>query len=418
LLGRFARYINQRWDFSDIVLQMQDSRPRLQIPAKSVFLSVFGMFATRQRSFNALEQHLEVPQRWESWVGPRIPSADTLGYSLERFDLDPLRDALAKVAHKAKRKKVLKRLRKDSRNPYWMAALDGHELGSSFKRCCDQCLQRNIEVNEQTVLQYYHRVVVLQLVGVTPALILDMELILPGEDEVAAATRIVRRIRKRYPRFIDILTMDALYLQAPFTKALLEKGFESVTVLKQENRDLYQDVDGLLKLAPTPAVRKENSKNAKKIQQWDFENLTSWPQVGRSVRVVCSKEVTTRRIRKGRQWKNETITADRRWMTTLASVPAPAEWIGEAGHARWDIENRGFNELAEHWAMDHCFHHEPTAILAILLILALAFGLTTIFFDRNLKPQVRQGHTRLFLAHRLMEDIIRGGLPAFWSQAP
>ncbi len=97
-------------------------------------------------------------------------------------------------------------------------------------------------------------------------------------------------------------------------------------------------------------------------------------------------------------------------MTTLSSLQAQTDWIREAGHARWDIENRGFNELSQHWAMDHCFHHEPNTILAILLIFALAMGLTTIFFDRNLKPQFRKGHTRLFLSHRLMEDIIRGGV--------
>ncbi len=91
--------------------------------------------------------------------------------------------------------------------------------------------------------------------------------------------------------------MDALYLQAPFTRILLEEGFEAVTVLKQENRDLYQDVDGLLKLIKTPVVRIEDSK---KIQQWDFENLSSWPQLKRSVRVVCSKEETIKRIRKAR----------------------------------------------------------------------------------------------------------------------
>lgn len=68
--------------------------------------------------------------------------------------------------------------------------------------------------------------------------------------------------------------------------------------------------------------------------------------------------------------------------------------------------------------MDHCFHHEPNTILVLLLILALAFGLTTIFFDRNLKPQVRQDHARLFLAHRLMEDLICGGVSSFWSQPP
>jgi len=415
LLGRFSHYIERTWGFADIVQHVRDQRPRYRIPPSSIFLSVFAMFAVRIPSFNELEQQLQVPQRWQPFVGPKLPSADTLGYSLKGFDLGPLRDALARVAHQAKRKKALKRLTKDSRNPYTMAALDGHELWSSFKRCCSQCLKRDIEVNKKIVTQYYHRVVALQLVGVTPALTLDDEPVLPGEDEVAAAIRIVRRIRKRYPRLIDVLTVDAAYLEAPFTLATLEEGFDVVTVLKQENRDLYQDVQGLLKNAPVPTIL---TQGPRKIQQWDFENLTSWPQMGRSVRGVCQREETTRRIRVGREWKEETITSDWWWMTTFSSHQANADWIAEAGHARWDEENRGFNELSQHWAMDHCFHHEPNAILAILLILALAFGLTTLFFDRNLKPQVRKGHTRLFLSHRLMDDLVLGAVSCYWSQPP
>jgi hypothetical protein len=380
-----------------------------------VFLSVFGLFALRLPSFNALEQGLKMPARWEPWTGSRRPSADTLGYSLARFDLEPLRDALARVAHQVKRKKALRRVRPESRNPFWMGALDGHELWSSVKRCCGQCLTREVEVNGGKVLQYYHRVVVLQWVGVTPALILDIEPIQPGEDEVAAAERIVRRIRRRYPRFLDGFTVDALYLRAPFTKAAQEEGFDVVTVLKQENRDLYRDVDGLLKAAPAaPPV----AKGRRTSRTWDFEGLTSWPQVGRPVRVVCSREETTRRVRKAGAWGEETVTADWRWMTTFPSARAGADWIGEMGHARWDIENRGFNELGEHWGMDHCFHHHPNAILALLLILALAFGLTTLFFDRNLKPAFRQGKTRLFLASLLAEDLSRPAAGSFWSHPP
>ena len=106
------------------------------------------------------------------------------------------------------------------------------------------------------------------------------------------------------------------------------------------------------------------------------------------------------------------------WMTTFNSSQAGADWIGEMGHDRWDIENRGFNELGEHWGMDHCFHHHPNAILAILLIMALAFGLTTLFFDRNLKPAFRKGKTRLFLASLLADDLARTHNGSFWSEPP
>jgi hypothetical protein len=32
------------------------------------------------------------------------------------------------------------------------------------------------------------------------------------------------------------------------------------------------------------------------------------------------------------------------------------------GHQRWDIENYGFNELANEWHSDHVFRHDPGAI--------------------------------------------------------
>lgn len=414
MLGRFARYAEQRWDFLRLVRQVRDSRKRPQIPASSIFLSVFGMFAVRQRSFNGLELQFQIPRRWDAFLQGRPPSADTLAYALERFDLEPLRDGLAQVAHQAKRKKALRHLHQDSRNPYWRAALDGHESGASYKRCCEQCLTRQIETAQGPQIQYYHREVQLQLVGVTPALTLDLEPVLPGEDEVAAATRLVRRIRKRYPRLIDLLTADALYVQAPFTRAVLEEGFDLVAVLKQENRDLYRDVDGLMALT-TPL---EIAQGTHSMQQWDFENLTSWPQVGRSVRVICTQEEIRRRTRVARTWKEETTPSEWRWMTTLSQARALPEWIVETGHDRWDIENRGFNELEQHWAMNHSFHHHPNARLAILLILALAFALTTLFFDRNLKPPFRQGKTRLFLAQCLLDDLILHPGMSFWSQPP
>jgi hypothetical protein len=56
--------------------------------------------------------------------------------------------------------------------------------------------------------------------------------------------------------------------------------------------------------------------------------------------------------------------------------------------------------------MDHCFVHHPTAIVALLLTLALAMATTYLFYQRNLKPEARRHLTRLALAGRFREDII------------
>ena len=53
--------------------------------------------------------------------------------------------------------------------------------------------------------------------------------------------------------------------------------------------------------------------------------------------------------------------------------------IWTVGHGRWKIENNAFGELTQHWNLEHCAHHDPVAIEALLLILVLAFNLFRAF---------------------------------------
>ena len=361
-----------------------------------------------------LEQHLRMPRRWRSRA-PAIPSADTIGYSLRRFELERLRDSLAKIAHLAKRKKALRKLSAESsaRNGQWVAALDGHELWSSQRRCCEGCCIRTIKTTEGPVKEYYHRVVILQLVDVWPALILDLEPVLPGEDEVAASLRIVRRVRLRYPKFFKVLTLDALYLQRPFIKQVLDHGLEVIIVLKKEKTALYREALGTM----GSTAAKEEKGDSRKSWVWDLTELKSWRQI-KPLRVVRSADEITKRERIAGKWSEKIIQSDWIWATTLSKTAASTATIIRWGHARWDIENRGFNELHTHWAMDHCFHHHPTAIQAFLMILALAFALTAFFFDRNLKPAYQKGKSRAFLAQLFCSQLAQEHLEPFLSRAP
>lgn len=412
MLARFADYLQRTWDFPDLVESLQDSRLYCQVPTSAVFLSVFGMFATRLPSLNAMEGELRLPGRWEPWVGPRKPSADTLGYCLDRFDLERLRQRLVWINHQMKRKKILR----PNAPPCLVAALDGHELFASFKRCCDGCLVREIETNKGTLNQYYHRVVVLQIIDAWPALILDIEPMLPGEGEVAAGERLLERAKTLYPRFFDIVSADALYLGAPFVKKVKALGWDAVIVLRQENRELYRDAEGLLPIVESQEFQQDNMAG----HRWDLQKMDSWEQLGGPIRVVIEQYQETKRERVAGKWKETLTHHDWRWVTTLPAAVFSAGQVSRWGHARWDIENRGFNELVSHWAMDHCFHHHPTAIMAVLLILAMAFALTTVFFGRNLKPELkfRLNLTRVALARLFFDDLAKQMSGCFWARPP
>ena len=142
------------------------------------------MFGCRIGSFNELEQHRGVP-RWRRWLGKHeLPSADELAYVSERIHVDDLRACMGHVYSRLKRNKVL-----EPRHGWMLATVDGHEIGSSYNRCGECCLQRELEVGGKTKVQYYHRLVALLIIANDFCFLLDLELLKPGEDAVGVSIR-------------------------------------------------------------------------------------------------------------------------------------------------------------------------------------------------------------------------------------
>jgi len=337
--------------------RVRDCRPQPQIPTEVFPAVLFLMSLCRLRSFNELEQYIHQPA-WQRWLGHRAPSVDEIAYVSERMDLGSLREVLAHLYIRLMRNKVLKPMR-----GWRVGAVDGHEIGWSYKRCCEKCLTRQIELGEEQRTQYYHRIVVFQLLGEDFRLLLDAELIGNGEDEVAAATRMIRRVLRRFPRSFDILTGDALYARTGLLRLLRRHGKHAVMVLKDERRNLFIDARALFAQQPPQVVEQGPTTS----QWWDIEGFTYWPQVLHPVRVIRSLESTRGRERMGKQWVHSVQTHHWTWVTTLSQGEVPTASVVRFGHARWQIENQSFNELVTRWHADHYFHPHPTSILALWL---------------------------------------------------
>jgi hypothetical protein len=366
------------------------------------------MFAIRLRSFNGLEEDLRRKGVWERLVGKAKPSADTIGRVLSQVDCNDIRRLLVKSNRHSWRSKAIHKALGEA---YRVVAIDGHELFYSTARCCSQCSTREVSDGDKTVVQYYHRVVVAQWADVKPPGILDLEMLRPGEGEVVAAKRMLRRLFANYSRLIDVITADALYLEGEFTRMVLAAGKHFVIVMKQENRILYQDADRLRKMI-IPRTLKQGCKTTR---LWDIPNLSSFTTLESDVRVVWAEESTARDKRVGGELVEETEEKTWIWVTDLPPNIVPAAKIQKWGHIRWDIENKAFNELCAHWNANHCFIHNANAIEAILLTLSLAFLFTYVFYERNLKPEARKYLTRLKMAKRFLEDISKLDRAVAWA---
>ncbi len=282
----------------------------------------------------------------------------------------------------------------------------------SYRRHCLGCLKRTIGAGEGERIQYYHRHVTLLLLTDKLQLLLDMEPQRPAEDEVSAALRLMERVIRTYPRAFKVVLADALYAEAPFVNFLFSQRKHILIVLKDERRDLYQDSLALFGLEQPQAGQYRN----RACLWWDVQDLNTWPQVVAPLRVVRSQE--TFFVRRQLTGDREQCHTEWMWVTTLAQSQASTECVVRLGHARWDIENYGFNELVNDWHADHVYKHDSRAMEAFCLVAFLAYNLFHAFLALNLKPALRHGRTQSFWACAMAAEIYYSALQSITGHPP
>ena len=394
ILRRLLTWAEKVAALGSLLSGLTDTRPQPKIATLVIVRSLLVMILTRLGSLNAVEQtHSSL--FWRRFLKDALPSADTLGRVASLMDPEPVREALRDLYARLKRNKALPA----PRHGLMALVLDGHESHATENRHCPHCLERTISTLRGEHIQFYHRHVTAMLLGGDFPILLDAEPQRPGEDEIATALRLLERLLKNFPRAFDVVLGDALYTDPRLYNFLLDHGKDVLTVLKNENRNLLTDARALFEVH-SPQRFTEGSTTR---EVWDLQGFTTWPQVQQPVRVVRSREITTsRRQRDGQLQRQE---ADWVWVTTLSVNRASSQAVVDLGHARWSIENQGFNETTNRWAADHVYKHHPIAILVFILLTMLAFNLFYAFYCRNLQPAYRSRHDAQHVARCLASEL-------------
>ena len=382
--------LRQHWK-----LRVTDSRVDPEIPTAVFPAAFFTLFSCRLPSFNSFVQH-RPSQALRCWLGGvALPSADELAFASERIELAGLRGCLGHMHDVLKRNKVI-----GPRRGWTVAAVDGHEINASYKRCCDQCLQRKLMVGGVERVQYYHRIVVLQIISEGFYFLMDQEPMLPGEDEVSTALRLIGRVLESRPRCFDVVTADAIYLRPSVIDYLLSRGEHLVVVLKQNQAEMLDEARRLLpgavaevfRTEPEPGLRGGREVTLRQADGFTTETIST------KLRVVHAHEQGVKRERIANQWQETILDSQWYWATTMESSLVPGRTIYEYGHDRWCIENEGFNELANSWHSRHIFHHHPVTIQVLWLVLFMAHAAFHCFYKRNLKQALRAGRSVNYFA--------------------
>lgn len=414
-LPRFVSYSQKMFHLHLLAGSFADARLCPDIPGRAVALCLLFGEVTQIPSLLQLQAETQLPQ-WQRWVGyhDRI-SDDTFHYVSERMDPDKLRQAAAWINRKLKRGKAFE---ENKIKGLLVLSLDANEQFCSDHRCCADCLTRQITTKDaqgQNIqhTQYYHKQVYAQVSGPKLSVILDVEPMRQGEEECAAALRLLTRIRQRYgPRFFDVVDVDAWYTNGPFLKTVVEMGWPVVSVLKQERFDIYGEALALSKgQPPTETVERDG----RKVDIWDLPEMTFTDSYSEPVRVVRARESWKERERVGGQWIH--TEKEERWIWIVAGDldGYAGSVIRDLGHLRWRIENNAFNELTQSWRLTHCAHHHPVAIQVLLWLKIIAFTLFHAFAILHGKLLRLGKATFQELRKRIYRSLLCGEVPPFFS---
>lgn len=389
---RFEAYLDKVFGFSALVSALPEGRQFPQHCWKKVFDAVFLGAAMQIPSLLQIEAECH-PGALAKRIGPI--SDDTLGYTLERQSPEPVFALGCEIARRLKRNGVL---RSDWSRGLVVGAVDGIEICSSFARCCEAGMEREVQhkVNGamQTDIQYYHRIVVVVLVSTEFPIPLGVRFQKNGEGEVACALALVQDLVGQWGRrFLDVLGGDALYLQAPFVQEVERLGLVWAFSLKENQPELLREAERLTQESPT-GVQEEPDQE---IRYWHLPEI-DWPVADRQIRVVKTVRIEQqRRVTvsakddariKGKMAMSQPSTNFYATNFDLGSI-SPL-FLHQLSRSRWRIDTEVFQTITTDCHLKHPAVHQTTALVVLTMIRFLAYTLSLVFYHRQVRSHARR----------------------------
>ena len=389
---QFEAYLDKVFGWSDLISALPEGRQFPLHKWKKVFDAVFLGAAMQIPSLLQIEAECR-DGALAKRIGPI--SDDTLGYALERQSPEPVFALGCQIARRLKRNGVL---RSDWSRGLVVAAIDGIEICSSFARCCDACMQRDIQhkVNGEMRIdiQYYHRIVVVALVSTPFPIPLGLRFQKNGEGEVACALALLKDLVDQLGRrFLDVLVGDALYLQAPFVKEVERLGLVWAFTLKENQPELLREAERFTQQSPTGV----HSEPGRETRYWHLPEV-DWPVADRLVRVVKTVRIEhQRRVivseKDGHRTKSKTEVTPQStnfYATNFELGSVPPLFIHQFSRSRWRIDTEVFQTITTDCHLKHPAVHQTTALVVLTMIRFLAYTLSLVFYQRQVRSHARR----------------------------
>jgi hypothetical protein len=407
---QFEAYLDKVFDWKQLTAAQTEGRQYPVYPWPDVFDAVFLGSACQFGPLHRIETECRIGAL-HNRIGAL--SEDTFGYAMQRQNPAEIFDLGCQVAKQLKRNGVLK---SDWARGRVVAAVDGIEICSSYCRCCDACMSREVERKVDGKLgkftQYYHRISAVTVVSTPFPIFLGIRFQQDGETEVACSLTLLKDLTETLGRqFIDILVADAIYLQAPFVREVESLGLDWVINLKDNQPSLLAEAERLT--AGPPQDHETTSQQDLKL--WHVPQV-DWPVADRTVRVVktvrvqnakCVKveeipveapqiEAPKAKKTKGKNSKpkkpkckrvktkkDDPIVSTDFYASNVDLGAIPPYFIHQLGRSRWTIDVQAFQTITTDCHLKQPSAHQDISLIVLTMIRVLAFTLTMVFYYRQ-----------------------------------
>ena len=387
---KIFNFINKIYHINSFLNSLcREKNKKVKIKGSTVAKLLFiGMFS-REKSLNQIMEKTHFRKKYKNIFSKKevIPKMHGFRDCIKELNMEELVKINKSIIAKAKENKVY---RAGSIDGLVVVGIDGVESFESYKKDWKNSyknvkkIQKYNNGQKETIEREYHKQinVVAKVVGKKPGLIIGYEKITrkgkqgKQEYEPEVGKKLVKKLKKNYGLGIDVIVGDAIYLNKEFIETLYEEKYVGIIRLKGNNKGLLEDAEGIFKKQEAKKWKRKRKVVNTNIHQ--EREIKSWSEILKykehKVKVVKFEET----YKKGKERQKEVI------YVMCTNIDYKEELINKIIHARWDIENNGFNELKNYWNMKHCYMANEKAIDVILQMIIMSYNLWEMYLYGHL----------------------------------
>jgi len=373
-----------------------DNRLNPTYKTTQIISLVLTGFLLRIQSFNQLNFMIKAGEFNSMYSREdKVPKIDAIRSSLKSINLNAIRRINKSIIKKAVRNRALDIGAIDG---YTVAAIDGTNLFNTRQPYCDDC----IRTNKRGKIYYSHQCTVMSLIGNGANLIIDYEMIKhreeandTGEGELITARRLLNKAVSAHKGLIDVVTYDALACNSVFLNGCIDLNVDAVIRVKSNYNLSISEVKKMTN-RKLPVKSWHDGEYEIKAYESEFN--------------MDGVEVPLRYVKFAKRKSN----GDRsQVLIVTTAMDMSIKTIYKIMKARWNIENRVFNNLKNHANLNHSFVHGGNAVESILYLMFIASNLFQLFKMRRLKNHVPIQVELVRLLHRGLYQADKKSIPFF-----